>query len=261
MNVQDITVIVPTRNERHNIHAFLSSLPAQTKLICVDSSDDDTPDLIRKYRPAHTHLIESRCNITHARQMGADAAHTPWLLFTDADITLPHSYFVELAHLSADADDEMPGLIYGPKRATDRFTRYHRWFERGQEFFARLGIPAATGSNMLIYRDVLRKVGGFDLRLTCNEDSELAWRIRRAGFRAVFAPQLVVYSRDHRRLERGVAKKIAHTTFRCLLLYFNLMPSRWRTRDWGYWQSMPRASPVANAAYAARSAAPPPQSH
>jgi hypothetical protein len=53
--------------------------------------------------------------------------------------------------------------------------------------------------------------------------------------RVAFAPGLVVYARDHRRLQRGTLRKTVHSIARCSLLYFNLMPDRCRSRDWGYW--------------------------
>ena len=204
MNIHDVTLIVPVRNERHNIGAFLRSLPEAAQIIVIDASDDDTPSLIRAIRPDNTRLIERKCNIAQARQLGADIAHTPWLLFTDADVIFSLTYFAELERLNAQAK---LGVIYGAKKATDRFETYHTWFERGQRAFAKLGIPAATGSNMLISQRAFRASGGFDVRLPCNEDSELAWRVRRAGFKSEFAPQLVVYARDHRRLERGIGKR------------------------------------------------------
>ena len=60
-------------------------------------------------------------------------------------------------------------------------------------------------------------------------------RIKRHGFRIAFAPDLIVYARDHRRLQRGTLRKTLHSVTRCALLYFNLMPDRWRSHDWGYW--------------------------
>ncbi|MCS6773787.1 MAG: glycosyltransferase, partial [Thermoflexales bacterium] len=155
-----------------------------------------------------------------------------WLLFTDADISFAEDYF---DRLSCIREDERLGLIYGVKDTRDEYVAYHRWFAHGQRVFARLGIPAATGSNLLIRRDVFEQVGGFDLSLTCNEDSEIAWRVCRAGYRGRFAPELRVYSHDHRRLRKGVLRKVVHSSVRCALLYLNLMPSRWRTSDWGYW--------------------------
>jgi hypothetical protein len=46
----------------------------------------------------------------------------------------------------------------------------------------------------------------------------------------------MVYATDHRRIERGRAKKTLHSIGRCLLLYSDLMPKRLRSLDWGYWQ-------------------------
>jgi cellulose synthase/poly-beta-1,6-N-acetylglucosamine synthase-like glycosyltransferase len=98
------------------------------------------------------------------------------------------------------------------------------------------GIPAASGSNLLIRRDALESVGGFDFDLTCNEDSEVVWRLRRAGYRVSFRKDLVVQATDHRRLEAGRLRKTLHSMTRCALLYTNLMPRKYRTHDWGYWQ-------------------------
>lgn len=229
MELTQLTLIVPTRNEAHNIPGFLGSLPPAVKLIVVDASNDDTADLITALRPEQTLVIRHPGQIATARQIGAEMARTPWLLFTDADVVFAPDYFDRLpAYHRYDA-------CYGPKLSTDAFIRYYRWFGRGQHFCQHLGIPAISGSNLLLRRKAFLKVGGFDLRLTCNEDSELGWRIKRAGYRLAFAPDLVVYARDHRRLHLGLTRKTLHSLTRCLLLYFDLIPAHWRSRDWGYW--------------------------
>jgi len=229
MQLSEVTVIVPTRNESRNIGPFLGALPPIMKLIVVDASDDDTPDQVIALRPRNTVLIRDRSNVTHARPIGADAATTPWLVFTDADVKFSLSYFARL--FNYDRLD----AVYGPKLSIDDYHHYYQWLARGQHLSDRLGMPAASGSNLAISRRAFEAVGGFDLRLTVNEDSEIAWRIKRHGFRILYAPDLVVYARDHRRLKRGTLSKTLHSIVRCTLLYFNLMPDRWRSRDWGYW--------------------------
>jgi len=227
----DVSVIVPTRNEAHNIARFLNSIPRDVPLIVVDASDDETPAIIARLRP-EAHVIRQPSTVTEARQIGAARARTRWLLFTDADVSFAEDYFDHLARLQPTP---ALGLIFGPKDSRDAYRAYHRWFELGQRFFALLGIPAATGSNLLIRRDAFERVGGFDLSLTCNEDSEIAWRVRRAGYAMRFIPALRVFSHDHRRLRRGVWRKVMHSSVRCTLLYLNAMPRAWRARDWGYW--------------------------
>ncbi|MGH8581125.1 MAG: glycosyltransferase, partial [Gammaproteobacteria bacterium] len=39
MNLSELTVIVPTRNEEKNIPRFLASVPEAVELIVVDASD------------------------------------------------------------------------------------------------------------------------------------------------------------------------------------------------------------------------------
>lgn len=235
MNLESITVVLPTRNEAHNIAAFLASLPHEVHLIVVDASDDETPDLIHRLRPERIQVLRRKSTITEARQLGAELAHTDWLLFTDADVVFPDDYFEFLSRLP-ETD-----VIYGPKLSRDRFAVYYRWFGYGQQCSHWLGIPAATGSNLLIRREALFSAGGFDPELVCNEDSELVWRVKRAGYSARFSLDLPVYARDHRRLDGGLWRKTLHSVFRCLLLYWDLIPARWRGADWGYW-SQQRAS-------------------
>jgi glycosyltransferase involved in cell wall biosynthesis len=226
----EVTVVLPAKNEADNIVPFLASLPADIPLVAVVAGDDDTAALIAEHRPRPTQVIHSPARIAEARQIGAAAAQTKWLLFTDADVAFATDYFERLRACDGNCD-----VIYGTKRSPDAYARYYRWFSRGQELANRFGIPAASGSNLLIRREVLQACGGFDLHLTVNEDSEVVWRIKREGYRVCYAPGLVVYERDHRRLRRGVLRKTLHTLARCLLLYLNLMPDRWRSADWGYW--------------------------
>jgi glycosyltransferase involved in cell wall biosynthesis len=230
----DLTIVLPTRNESHNILTFLDSIPPPVMLVVIDASEDSTTDLITSHRPEKTVVMKHPGSVTEARQLGAEVAKTPWLLFTDADVVFAAEYFDRLSRYD-DFD-----LVYGPKLSTGKFTLYYEWFTAGQRSLHSMGIPAASGSNLLIKRRALSTLGGFDLRLTCNEDSELAWRARWSGLRIAFAKDLVVYARDHRRLERGLMRKTLHSLARCALLYLDFMPERWRTHDWGYWTQYPK---------------------
>ncbi|QSA98319.1 glycosyltransferase [Methylococcus sp. EFPC2] len=233
MTPENVTVVLPTRNEARNIAGFLATLPKSVELIVIDASDDETAEIVKRERPERTLIFRQRSNIAEARQLGAELARTEWLLFTDADVHFPESYFASLAGYETRCD-----VVYGAKLSRNGYARYYRGFALAQQASHRLGIPAATGSNLLVRRSVFAQVGGFDTSLVCNEDSELVWRIKRAGHRVVFAPDLPVYASDHRRLDLGLWRKTAHSVFRCLCLYFDLIPGRWRGRDWGYWSHL-----------------------
>ena len=228
----DVTVVVPTKNEQANIGAFLDSLPPQVRLVVVDASTDDTRSLIRARRPHHTTVIESDAHIAEARQIGAQACTTSWLLFTDADVTFCPHYFTNLAALTV-----VPGTggVVGQKLSLDDHQRHYAFISGWQGRLTRIGIPAASGSNMLISRVALEACGGFDPTLRVNEDTEIMFRVRRAGFVVAHAADLVVHARDHRRLTRGTTRKTVHSVVRSSLLFTGLLPRTVRSSDWGYW--------------------------
>ncbi|MGH8507320.1 MAG: glycosyltransferase [Gammaproteobacteria bacterium] len=230
MRADDITIIVPTRNEMRNIPAFLGSIPPDIGLIVVDASSDDTPRCITEIRPNNTIVLRYPGTIAEARNAGTEAAKTPWLMFTDADVTFAPGFFDRLAQ------QRLSDAVYGPKLSLGDYKSYYAWFSRAQGLSDRLGIPAASGSNLCCRRDVLQAVGGFDTALVVNEDSELMWRIKRGGFRVTFDSALAVFASDHRRLKRGALRKTVHSITRCILLYLGLLPRRWRSSDWGYWK-------------------------
>ncbi len=233
MNLSDISIVLPTRNERENIRPFLAAIPDDVSLIVVDASTDNTPQLIETLRPRHTRVIQQPSTIAAARQIGAQLAHTPWLLFTDADIVFPPRFFLAILQLkNVDA-------AYGPKLSRNRFQCYYHIIAEGQKLSQSLGIPAVSGSSFLIKRHVFWHVGGFDVQLSVNEDSEIGWRVKRYGYHIAFVPEMMVFARDHRRLERGITRKTVHSMFRNTLLYFDLLPYRWRYHDWGYWRGTP----------------------
>lgn len=227
-----LTIVVPTKNERRNLGGFFASIPPELCVLLVDASDDGTPELALRLRPERTRVVRDRGNIARARQLGADLAETEWVLFTDADVAFAPGYF---EHLARHTFRPGTGALYGRKAALGSYPVYHSLFRLGQRCCDLLDIPAGSGSNMLVRREALRAAGGFDLELSCNEDSEVLWRVADAGHEVRFVPELCVLSRDERRLARGSAKKLLHSAARCFLLYTELMPRRWRASDWGYW--------------------------
>lgn len=227
-----VTVVAPTRNEERNITAFLNSIPAQVFIILADASDDATLAIAQRIRPQGLRALHAGLGIASARQMGALHASTPWVLFSDADVVFDDNFFDRLLPLLKDDQD----VVYGVKLSQDAYSRHYRWMARWQQCLHSVGIPAASGSNLVMRQSALESIGGFDLDLSCNEDSEIAWRAKRAGLHVTFASELIVYARDHRRLERGIWRKLWHSVARCALLYLGLLPESLRRSDWGYWR-------------------------
>lgn len=228
-----LSIVIPTRNEAAVIGTFLAALPDDVELVVVDASDDATPDIVRAARPRNTQVIRSCARIAQARQIGAEAARGEWLLFSDADVRFAPGYFQRVgAYLAGDA-------YYGAKLATAAHPIYSRCFAAGQHLCHRLGIPAASGSNMAVRRSAFAQAGGFRLDLPVNEDSELIQRMAHLGYRVAYAPELQVLSLDDRRLDRGATRKLLHRAARCALIAAGFrvpLPRRLLQHDWGYWR-------------------------
>lgn len=118
-NLCDYTIILPTKNESHNIREFLSSIPKGIKLVVIDASDNYTAEIIIQEKPLNTSVIKECCSVTEARKIGSDFAQTKWLIFTDADIEFAPGYFDKiLTHCRYD-------LVYGPKLSERDYSIYY----------------------------------------------------------------------------------------------------------------------------------------
>ena len=233
MRLQDLTVVVPTKDEADNIGPFLDSLDDRVALVVVDASADDTREIIRRRRPDAV-VIEDQGTIPEARQIGLERAETEWVLFTDADMSFGADYW--RAWEALEAGDKV-GAVQGAKlSADDAYKTYYRLFSLGIRVMSWLTVPAGSGSNMIHRRRALLDAGGFDPALTANEDIYALWSVRRAGWRVVYAGGLKVYERDHRRLDQGRFRKTVHGWIRPLMLFTGLGDDRVRQSSWGYWE-------------------------
>ena len=129
-----------------------------------------------------------------ARNSGAAIAEGEMLIFIDDD-TIVEPDFIR-SHLNAH--EEWPeALVVGTNRLPDEmlmtpFGRFRQRLER-QSLPERRGptdIPNfCTAQNMSINRDVFRKLGGFEPRIICGEDQDLALRHTSRGGKIVFQPE------------------------------------------------------------------------
>lgn len=229
-----VSVVVPTRNEAAHVAPFLAGIPPEVELVVADAGEDGTDAMFLQQRPARTRVLRSHGGIPTARNLGAAAATGDWLVFTDADVRFEPGYFDRLAQgVAGDA-------FYGPKHTTAPYARYSRAFRGAQRVLHAVGIPAASGSNMGIRRDVFQKLGGYREDLVVNEDTEMMMRVKHRGFRVDWRPDLGVLSLDDRRLDDGLTFKSAHSLSRGLLLWLSFrvpIPQRWLQHDWGYWRA------------------------
>jgi glycosyltransferase involved in cell wall biosynthesis len=213
-----ISIIVPARNEEHDIRATLESLLAldysNFEIIAVnDRSTEATGE--RMEEVAGTVEAQGRLRVvhvselppgwmgkTHAMWTAAKKATGDWLLFTDADVLFkPDSVRRVLAYAEAEKADHVvlfPRMIM--KRAGERmmisffqalFVFGHRpWKVADPDADDHMGVGAFN----MVRRSVYEAVGTYQaLRMEVLDDMKLGKVVKKAGYaqRNVFGEDLI----------------------------------------------------------------------
>ncbi len=205
-----VSVIVPTRNRARMLHDVVGALWAQSldprefEVIVVDNcSEDDTAKVMQELQAKSPcrllyHVMPENRGPARSRNTGAGSAKGRILAFTDDDCR-PSPQWLERA-LPA-FDDGRVAFATGP-------IGYKPEQVGTTGFFARDGRdtpvehPSYSWTNILYRRDVFLEAGGSDEGLCLPDfrnrvvdcgDTDLAWRVKEAGYRNVFVPDALVW--------------------------------------------------------------------
>ncbi|PTA67924.1 glycosyltransferase [Deinococcus arcticus] len=198
------TVVIPARNEANYLPQTLRALERQTRapdavLVVDNGSTDDTVALARAWGAQVLRCTEK--GVARARQLGLEAAQTPWVATTDAD-SLPAPEWLE--RLGAAT----PGraALYGPMRFSGVAPHWSALSQAAYSGFLHgarlLNRPNLAGANMAYSREAALLAGGYP-DVEAYEDVILGQALARLGEVAYVRGALVETS--PRRLDRGVA--------------------------------------------------------
>lgn len=210
-------VIVPNFNGQKFLGPCLDSLLNQSyknfSVTVVDNaSRDGSVELVKRGYP-RVSLIENEgnagfaggCNVALRKGLAGDA---DFFVLANSDIVADPAWLKEL--VTAAGADERIGLCQSlilladePARINTAgneahflgfgFCGHYREEDRGQ-FSETVEVPFASGSALLVRRRLLEDIGLLDERLFMyQEDLDLSWRARLAGWRIVLAPRSRAY--------------------------------------------------------------------
>jgi len=187
-----VSVILPTHNRapvlRHAIHSVLAQTYDHLELLVVDDASTDSTaqvvEAIRDPRLRYFRLAENR-RAAHARNVAIRAARGSLLAFNDDDdLWLAEKLQKQIAHLRASPPD-VGMSICGHLQQWQQGCSYIG----GDEYFAQLdftggmldhlNVALAATPGWLVRREIVESVGGFDERMRCWDDWELAARMSR----------------------------------------------------------------------------------
>jgi glycosyltransferase involved in cell wall biosynthesis len=200
-----ISVVIPARDEANRIGPCLESLIEQgaavAEVIVVDDrSEDATAEVVAEFAERDDrlrvvrvdHLPRGWLGKAHACHVGAKAASSDWLLFTDADCRF---FAGGLAGAVAHAEEHGTDLLTLWPRADHQSFWEHMliptcgaiiayWFANLRVNNPRSKVAFANGQFMLFRREAYERIGGHRCAAgTVIEDVPLAQHAKRNGVR------------------------------------------------------------------------------
>jgi GT2 family glycosyltransferase len=190
-----VSVVVPfagTRGQAEGVLAMLGVLDTQPEdeLIVADNSGTvPGQEGVTVVRAA------GEASASHARNAGAAAANTGWLLFLDSDVVAPagllDAFFAEPIGERVGA---MTGDIAGIPDTRTLAARYGtaRNFLGQRSHVNHPVRPRASSANLLVRRAAFEQVGGYTEGIWAAEDTDFTWRLQAAGWTLAFNERAVV---------------------------------------------------------------------
>jgi mycofactocin system glycosyltransferase len=202
----DVTVVVPTHEtEPARLYDILRHCLDTAGVVFVDDGSG-TP--LSGVRGATLLRLRHNSGPAAARNAGARAAETPIVAFVDTDVDLHAGW---LDGLLWHFDDPHVGYV-APRVASGpavgggdvRVAKYeerHSPLDLGDEP-ARIApgtrVAYVPGAALLVRKEALDEIGGFDAALRCGEDVDAVWRLHAAGWHGRYEPAVVVHHQPRR---------------------------------------------------------------
>jgi len=244
-----VTVAVCTKDHPQDLAICLDRLlslrsaapEAVVGILVVDNapSDSQTKDLVAAMPGIH-YVMEPKPGLDFARNRAIQAATGEIIAFVDDDVLVDHSWLKALYKTCLEHPDAaaVTGLVLPAELKTDAQILFEKrgGFEKkfattrygqtlpGHPFYPCLGGQFGTGCNMAFRRRVLLELGGFDealdtgVNLPGGGDTDMFYRVIRAGYPLVYEPQFLAFHR-HRREMWQLRRQYSRSWARGLMAY------------------------------------------
>jgi len=193
------------------------------EILVVDNapSDSQTKDLVASL-PGVLYVVEPKPGLDFARNLAIQEATGQIIAFVDDDVTVDHYWLKGLQKAVAEHPDAaaITGLVLPAELKTDAQILFEKrgGFEKkfgttrygqslpGHPFYPCVGGKFGTGCNMAFRRQVLLELGGFDEALDTGAtlpgggDTDMFYRIIRAGYPLIYEPQFLIFHRHRREI-------------------------------------------------------------
>lgn len=197
-----VSVIIPVAGTGEQLPTIIDRLVKQEpregdhEIIIVDNNPTPTvslPPIPHKVKILVVH--EPSPGSYTARNRGLSEALGDILFFTDADCLPATNWITEGIKSLATGDSDLIGgriELYPRNSRPTACELYDMAFNLKQEYYVRYTNAAAT-ANLIAYRYIFAKIGGFRSDLRSGGDMEWTRRAVAAGYRLTYTPAATIY--------------------------------------------------------------------
>jgi len=202
-----VSIIVPIRNEEESICSTLDSVlhqsfpSSRTEVIVVDGmSTDGTRAVLDRYRQEYARLQvvdNPGRTVPVALNLGIQRATGDVVVRVDGHCRISHDYVECCMALLAESGAANVGGLMRPEckgaigQAVAVATRSRFGIGNGRFHYLERQAYVDTVYLGAFRTHVLRELGGYDEELVRNQDDELNYRIRHAGYSILLSPDIV----------------------------------------------------------------------
>jgi glycosyltransferase involved in cell wall biosynthesis len=228
-------VVIPTYNRASLVVAAVGSVLDQTirnaEIIVVDDgSTDATEEALRRFSGSIRYLKQENAGPGPARNRGLQAATGEWVAFLDSDDRwLPEKLEVQIRETSRlqadlsfhDSRHRLPGgerfipswntyvsrkALHRPALMTERIPDFYELLTRAAHLFLM--------STLIVRREAIDRIGGFDPALRTNQDIDLYLRLAPRSTAAYINRVLAEYSPGPQRAFENASQKTSDPALR-----------------------------------------------
>lgn len=197
---RDVAVVVPVRDDAPGLVKTLAGIGAVGEVVVVDDASRE---------PAAVELDETVATILRnehpvgpggARERGWRSTSRPFIAFVDANVEAQGTWLAPLLTQLSDPSvgAVAPRVVAHPGRAPRTLARYEATRSpldlgrNAREVRSHSPLPYVPTATLLVRREALEAVAGFDVDLRVGEDVDLVWRLEAHGWRVRYEPGATV---------------------------------------------------------------------
>lgn len=217
-----VSIIIPVFDDAEGLEVTLESLRVSYGdrhdieiIVCNDGGGEPVSGVIRRYHAKEARLGANAGSYA-ARNAGIAAATGKVLAFVDADQRVSEAWLQAGLDALREADYVAGKVVVVVSDESDLWQRKDRLLAFPVEECLKK-LHFAPTANLFVRREVVEVVGCFDARLRSSGDVDFGQRVYRAGFRQLYAQEMMTYhparNKDEqlkkmRRIGSGAADKM-----------------------------------------------------